>query len=1122
MEALGLTSQQTETIARRGRDVLVTAGAGSGKTRVLVERYVSLLGECSIPQIAAVTFTDAAASEMRERVRKEVINRPELAAHRAHLDEAVIGTIHSLCSRILREHPVEAAIDPAARTLAEDEAELEIRTACADALEEAADADDIRALALREIGTYSLTNHLPLMVARRNEVEAAYKALPGTPPTWADEIRARLDTGVAAAMEQVRPWLVESAAWLQDALAGAEGDVFSTRLGHFLETLGDPDEGDWRNLLARVAEADKHINLRGGTARKWARDLDAVKDKLRAFRETADRLDKLPRWNEHDDDALQALDSLRDLFRDACARYAARKKELAAMDYLDLELKTEELLSSHPDVAASYRSRFRHLMVDELQDTNPAQIAVLRLLSRGGGAGQPAPERFFVGDVKQAIYRFRGSDVRHFTRLQREMQADGDVLSLNRSFRTHDPLVEILNVIFGRVFGDSKEEFDAPMQAMTGRGSDSPPSPHLVLMPVSDKTPGADGANGFDRRRVEADAVAREVASLLEHGELVWDRERKSYRAARPSDVAILLRRLTNVHLFEQALESHGVPYRTPAGGGFFTRQEVLDLTNLLGWLAEPDDDIALVGVLRSPLFIIDDQTLLNLRSSNRPLLDALRGSPSSVSGKARLLCTRAAEVLADLRRDVPFAAPDTLLEKALTLTGFEAVWAAMQGGDQALANIRKFVTLARTLASHSLDELVTYVRRRRDDLEAREGQAVLDASEAVRLLTVHGAKGLEFPIVFVPETHVPSRGTYEPVRWRAEEGISLTLDKEIGGSGNRRRPGFYSHLMERDNREEASEHKRLLYVAATRAADKLYLSGDDPRRQDGELGGDGWLAYVFDALGESHVEGVEVRSPLPVDLDAIARRPAPSPVAVPSADDEQDIMPPLVARPPVIPLRSSTPVTALRKPPSHAPARHGDGLALFRGTLAHRAIELWFTSGERPPLVELSTTFATDQADREIERVASDVDAMLDLLDASPFAATLRDQGTRAYFELPFSWDWNGAPVHGTIDLAYESGGAWHVVDFKTDDTRKDALAEAVAPYLPQLALYSSALARAIGQRPKASLLFLRTCQLYTPPLSDLNNALHETRARMNAGQMLEMAPSPTDDDPAATSADV
>ena len=133
MEALGLTGQQAEIVGSRGRDLLVTAGAGSGKTRVLVERYVSLLGECRIPEIAAVTFTAAAASEMRERVRKEVLTRPELVDHRAHLDEAMIGTIHSLCSRILREHPVEAAIDPAARVLSEDESELETITACADA-----------------------------------------------------------------------------------------------------------------------------------------------------------------------------------------------------------------------------------------------------------------------------------------------------------------------------------------------------------------------------------------------------------------------------------------------------------------------------------------------------------------------------------------------------------------------------------------------------------------------------------------------------------------------------------------------------------------------------------------------------------------------------------------------------------------------------------------------------------------------------------------------------------------------------------------------------------------------------------------------------------------------------
>ena len=226
--------------------------------------------------------------------------------------------------------------------------------------------------------------------------------------------------------------------------------------------------------------------------------------------------------------ALEALDSLKSLFDDACARYETRKRELAALDYLDLEMKTQELLRWHPGVAASYRRRFRHLMVDELQDTNPIQIEILSLLSRGGDPSTQKPERFFVGDVKQAIYRFRGSDVRHFTRLQREVEKTGTVLSLNQSFRAHDPLVETLNLIFEHVFGSAREEFEAPMQTMEGRGPDSPPGPHLVVLPISDKTPSDAKANDRERRRVEADAVAREVASLLESGTEVWDREARA------------------------------------------------------------------------------------------------------------------------------------------------------------------------------------------------------------------------------------------------------------------------------------------------------------------------------------------------------------------------------------------------------------------------------------------------------------------------------------------------------------------------------------------------------------------------------------------------------------------
>ena len=817
---------------------------------------------------------------------------------------------------------------------------------------------------------------------------------------------------------------------------------------------------------------------------------------MRSLRDKANELRALPRWNEHDQIALETLASLRTLFRDACHRYSDRKQELVALDYLDLEIMATRLLASHPEIAAAYGSRLRHLMVDELQDTNPTQIAFLDLLK--------GPERFFVGDVKQAIYRFRGSDVRNFTRLHKQIAASGAIHSLSQSFRAHDPLVGSLNTLFEHVFANAREEFEAPMQAMTGRGDDAPQSPYLVLLPVSNQTPEGDKTGDDDRRRVEADAVAAEVASLLRRPATVWDRDEGEHRPARASDVAVLLRRLTNVHLFEQALESHGVPCRTVAGAGFFTRQEVLDLTNLLGWLAEPDDSIALAGALRSPLFTIDDQSLLALRSHGPNLLRALGDPPESLPPEVRQLCRHAAEVLGELRRGVAFLPADALLEKALALTGFEAAWAPLQGGDQALANIRKFVDLARQLAGNSLDEFVTYVRRRRDELQAREGQAVLDQSDAVRLLTVHGAKGLQFPIVFVPEAHLSSRVSYEAVRWRTEEGISVTLQKEVeSDETSRRRPGFYSYLVERDKAEEAAEHKRLFYVAATRAADVLYISGDQAKS------GDTWLAAAQVALGGG-AGGVEIRSPIPVDLKAIADRVPPRSVQVPPEDEEEDFTAPLAARPPVIPLRSSTPVTSLRlEEPARGDFHHGDGLGLVRGSLAHDAIEDWFRTGERPSLDELTGKVDSGLGEQAVGRVAAEVDGMLDIFDASPLAETLRDGDTRAWFELPFSWDWDGVPVHGTIDLAYETEGTWHVLDFKTDDLRGRSLAEAGQAYLPQLALYASALEKAVGGSPVPGLMFLRTGDLYLPPPADLDQALAATRGRIDHGDLVDAPPS-------------
>ena len=790
--------------------------------------------------------------------------------------------------------------------------------------------------------------------------------------------------------------------------------------------------------------------------------------------------------------ALQAL------FRDACRRYRTRKAELSGCDYLDLELEAIRLLERHPEIAARYRARFRHVMVDEAQDLNETQVRLLRLLTGGNGSG---PQRFLVGDAKQSIYRFRGSDVAHFNRYEAEIgRAGGSVRALTQSFRTHDELVSVCNALFERVFAaGASGPGSVRMQPMSGRGPAGGAGPHLTVMPVAKASAGSDGSADANRRRVEADLVAREIGGLLGGGATVWDGSRRCERPATPRDVAVLMRRLANVHVFEQALEGHGVPYVTPAGAGFFTRQEVRDLTNLLAWLSEPDDHIALVGALRSPLFMIDDRSLLACHAADRNWTRVLAQPPDGVTGDARRRCTHAAAVLGELRDAAALEPPDAIVERALALTGFEAAWAPLRGGEQALANIRKLVTILRTLAGRSIDETVTYLRRRRDELVDREGLAVVDRTDAVRLLTIHGAKGLEFPIVFVPEAHVRSPETHDSIRWRVDDGIAVTLRADAASPDRRRRPGLYRHLLELDRGEEDAEYRRLLYVAATRAADRLYLSGDDGGRDRS------WLAMCQETLRGMNASRVEIREPAPVDLDTIARAGPPAEVAMPPASDERTVDAPLVDRPAVIPLRASTPVTSLRPPsPPTGFAGHGDGLALVRGNLTHEAIRVWFTTGTRPDLTPLLGGLHPSAGDPAALRALAEVDEMLDRFDGSELAQVLRSSDTRAHFELPFGWYWDGAPVHGTIDLAYEHAGRWHLVDFKTDEVTRSRIKKAAAPYLGQIALYAAALQQAVGHAPAASLHFLRPGVTYLPKRDELSKALAAIRSRIDAGELL------------------
>ncbi len=1095
---MDLTAEQRAIIEAEASDLAVSAAAGSGKTHVLVERYLRLLRDCSIPEIAAITFTEAAATEMRERVRRTVMSDPTFERHRTLLDEAAIGTVHALGLRLLREYPVEAALDPSSTVLADDEAELLRRAACIEAIDAAAEAGDERTAALLGLGVFHAGLQLPRMVAGRDAVSAAFAAMGADSRGWSGYVRATLDADYADERAALREPARTIAARLRREAGTVSGKLAET-VHDVLPPLGEACEADsWEDFAERLGEARARTDLRGGGNAEAA---VRAKDAMRDLRDLNDDVRGLPAWNEYDGPAIEVLVGLRALFEDAVGRYEAAKQAQGSLDYLDLELGAVALLRDHPPVAAEVRERFRHLMVDESQDINPVQAELIELIAGGNGDG-PRPALFLVGDARQSIYRFRGADVHRFADLQQLVTSRGrPPLPLSRSFRSHDKLVGSIDDLFDEVFAGTTLSLSGS-PPMTGRPAEAPGGgPYLTLTQVGRRTPGGEATNENDRRRVEADLVAVEIRRLLDERRLVWDRREDRMRPARPGDIAILLRRFTNVHVFQQALDTHGIPAATPSGTGFFTRQEVLDCINLLRWLAEPQDDIALAGVLRAPFFALGDDTLLALRERGL-LTRVLSSPPEAVAGEERDRCLHASDTLADLRRAADSLPADALLERALDRTAFEASWAPVAGGEQVLANIRKLLRIVRTLAGQPLSEVVSYLEQRRDDLDPREGPATLDRPDAVQLMTVHGAKGLEFPIVFVPEAHAGPVVGWDVVRWSREDGVSLTLEREDDGA-TRPRPGFYEHLARQDRAEEAEEHRRLFYVAATRAGDYLFLSGDDSAK-------DGWLRAALDARASGGLREVDVRDPVAPNTGALAQRQRPPVLRPPAASDEEDYVPPLLARPPVIPLRASTPVTALR-PPESEPHYYerGDGLASLRGLLVHRALEV---SGGTPDSLDDSALadLAHEQSERALDEataraLAAEVREMLDRFTGSPVATALATPGVERWFELPFSWDWEGVPVHGSIDLVYRDASGWHVIDFKSDRLNGTSAQEAARRYAVQIGLYQRAIEAAVGEAATAGLLFLRSGELARLEPAEVEAALAEARERVDAGMLLE-----------------
>jgi len=836
------TGEQLEAIERRSGDLLVDAGAGSGKTSVLVERFVRTVLEdgVAVGAILTITFTDKAAAELRDRIRARLRELGALSEAR-DTERAFISTIHGFCARALRTHALSAGIDPGFKVLDEQDSERLAGAAFEAALE---------ALAREPGGVELIASYGPgalrgAIIGTYGELRSRGEREPSLPPLGPPPALEPLRAEVLAAAQRVAGELGA----LSDP--GARVVLALERLGRCEELLAGEDP--WPGALEALA-------LPGGNGAALSTP---------ACVQYSDALARLRGALEHGRaGGIHAL--LNRLLADFGARYGALKREASGLDFEDLELECLELLRAQPELRERYARRFEAIMVDELQDTNAVQLELIELIGRGN--------LFTVGDAQQSIYGFRHADVELFEQRGARLAQMGARLTLRRNFRSRPEILEVLGRAFASAIG---ERFVA---LEPGREPAGAPEP-LVELLVADK--GADyAAEGIASpwRVAEARALAARVEELVMGG-------------ARAGQIVVLTRASTDLRAYERALEDRGIPTYVIGGRGYWAHPQVVDLVAYLRALANPRDEEALYTVLACPLVGVSLDALVLLaaraRSEERdPWWVLQSGVELDVADLDRERLADFTTWFAREREGAARASLAELIERVLEQTDYDLAMLAMPGGERRLANVRKLMRLAREHEAangaqlRGFLELIQARARGLGGRALRENEAPVEGEglDAVRLMTIHRAKGLEFEIVCVADLGRGPRWGGELLRIGRDGRLGLRLSEP--GTGRALPALDWVALGDEQRVLEEAEERRIYYVAMTRARERLVLSGAARVESlDREGSAMGWILPAFREAGLSEVvveadvgeRAVTVRTPARPGggLDP-ARRPEP------------------------------------------------------------------------------------------------------------------------------------------------------------------------------------------------------------------------------------------------------
>jgi ATP-dependent exoDNAse (exonuclease V) beta subunit len=1009
--------QQRAAIEAHG-NVFVAAGAGTGKTAVLVERFVRAVVDdgLDVGSLLVITYTERAAGELRARIRAALVarGRADLALE---LDGAWVSTIHGFCRRVLGASPLAAGVDPSFRVLDEPQALVLQAEAFTVALERFCAADEPDRWQL--LATYGAVGLRQMLVEVYATLRSAGRELV-------------LESGARAPLEE----RIEA---LRTAATGLRDDAAATDQQH-AAAAGALELLDTTSLPERLL-ALGDLKTRGPRAAAFAEARDVL---------VAAALEEL---------AARDRELLQELLTTFAEAYANAKEAESAVDFEDLQLKARDLLRDHPAIRERERERFRSIMVDEFQDTNRLQTELLDLVCEGTDA-----DLLVVGDEFQSIYGFRHADVAVF---RERRSAAPTVLPLTRNHRSRPEVLAAVNELFGGEFGDEFQRLEPADSA------EIPALRNAFELLVTDKAATADA--GVHWRRSEARHVARRVRELVDAG------------AASPGEIVVLFAAGTDAEWFEEELRAVGLPTYRAAGRNYFGQQQVADLLSYLRLLHNRYDDEALLAVLASPFVGVSNDALVLIRAEaqRQPVFRALeRPLPGDLSEDDHRLLLAFRQRYERLLEVAAHAPLELLCERILAEHDYDLAILALPDGKRRYANLRKLARLARSyeeLRGPDIEGFVRFVEGQ-EAVGAKESDAVSEeeGSDAVRLLTIHAAKGLEFEVVVVADA-----GRSRP----PVSDILALSDGRFGfkvahpATGSRVSTTSYQDVKAHREHAEQAERLRLYYVAMTRAKERLIVSGS--------VGGAveasdetpiGWVLDrlgLRDAVGDGAVDGpVEVdrgAATVLLRVDRGQAEPAPSRTADPAPpmvaangqlalfEGSGEAIPAraprlhdlgVVAEPPlhrVARLSYSAlslfercsyryyaeRVAGMRPAPWNRSSGDGNGSALPAlhatelGDAVHRVLERVDLARPAVPadLRELVGAWYPAASEAETEQVERLVRAYCD----STLAARLAElDGVRV--ERPFAFEVDDVLLNGRLDVLWRSGSGALVLDYKTN----------------------------------------------------------------------------------------